>query len=305
MSRAPRLHPDGLTRCPWPGEDPLYVAYHDTEWGVPEYDDRALYEKLILDGFQAGLSWITILRKRDNFRKAFDDFQPEKIARYNDKKVHALMNDAGIVRNRAKIDGTITSAKSYLEIMEEGPGFSKLLWDFVDGRPKVNNFKTTASVPASTPLSMQISKELSSRGFKFVGPTIVYAFMQATGMVNDHLVDLPLPRDLQQAAAQAAPQSQMTAKKTPARDVQSRAWQRMLSGRRLDLLDPSPLDIEIDDIAHGLARVARWNGQTIGAHIFSVAQHTLLVEAVLRARDAARRRIACGWQRCCTMRRNM
>jgi len=187
MNRAPRLHPDGLTRCPWPGDDPLYVTYHDSEWGVPEYDDRALYEKLILDGFQAGLSWITILRKRDNFRRAFDDFQPEKIARYTDKKIHALMNDAGIVRNRAKIEGTILSAKAWLEI-QEGAGFSKLLWDFMDGTPKVNQFKTTASVPASTPLSIKISKELSSRGFKFVGPTIVYAFMQATGMVNDHLV---------------------------------------------------------------------------------------------------------------------
>lgn len=187
MSRAAVTHPDGRTRCPWPGSDPLYVAYHDTEWGVPEYDDRALYEKLILDGFQAGLSWITILRKRDNFRRAFDDFQPEKIARYSDKKIHALMNDAGIVRNRAKIEGTIASAKSWLKIQEEG-GFSKLLWDFMDGAPKVNQFKTTASVPASTPLSIKVSKELASRGFKFVGPTIVYAFMQATGMVNDHLV---------------------------------------------------------------------------------------------------------------------
>ena len=188
MSRSARLHADGKTRCPWPGEDPFYMAYHDTEWGVPEYDDRALYEKLILDGFQAGLSWITILRKRENFRKAFDDFQPEKIARYNAKKVHALMNDAGIVRNRAKIEGAVNSAKSYLKIMEEGAGFSKFLWDFVDGKPKVNAFKTTASVPASTPLSIKISKELGARGFKFVGPTIVYAFMQATGMVNDHLV---------------------------------------------------------------------------------------------------------------------
>jgi DNA-3-methyladenine glycosylase I len=188
MNRTARLHTDGLTRCPWPGEDPIYVAYHDDEWGVPEYDDRALYEKLILDGFQAGLSWITILRKRDNFRRAFDHFHPEKIARYNEKKVHALMNDAGIVRNRAKIEGTVASAKAYLKIMEEGAGFSKLLWDFVDGKPKVNSFKTTASVPASTPLSMKISKELSQHGFKFVGPTIVYAFMQATGMVNDHLV---------------------------------------------------------------------------------------------------------------------
>jgi len=189
MSRSARLHPDGKMRCPWPGKDPLYVAYHDNEWGVPEYDDRALYEKLILDGFQAGLSWITILRKRDNFRRAFDDFEPSKIARYNARKIHALMNDVGIVRNRAKIEGTIESAKSYLKIMEEGPGFSKLLWEFVDGRPRVNQFKTTASVPASTPLSVQISKELSAHGFKFVGPTIVYAFMQATGMVNDHLIN--------------------------------------------------------------------------------------------------------------------
>ena len=183
------VHADGLVRCPWPKDDPLYIAYHDTEWGVPEYDDRALYEKLILDGFQAGLSWITILRKRDNFRRAFDDFEPAKIARYGDKKVHALMNDVGIVRNRAKIEGAIASAKSYLTIMDDGPGFSKLLWDFVDGAPKVNRFKTTASVPASTPLSIKISKDLSQRGFKFVEPTIVYAFMQATGMVNDHLVD--------------------------------------------------------------------------------------------------------------------
>ena len=216
MSRSARLHADGLTRCPWPGEDPFYVAYHDTEWGVPEYDDRALYEKLILDGFQAGLSWITILRKRDNFRNAFDDFQPEKIARYNAKKIHALMNDAGIVRNRAKIEGTVSSAKSYLKIMEDGPGFSKFLWDFVDGRPKVNQFKTTASVPASTPLSIKISKELAARGFKFVGPTIVYAFMQATGMVNDHLVTCFCHEACAGKHRSAAPQSQMTATKPSA-----------------------------------------------------------------------------------------
>ena len=187
MSKPARLHADGKKRCPWPGEDPFYVAYHDTEWGVPEYDDRALFEKLILDGFQAGLSWITILRKRDKFRKAFDDFQPAKIAGYSEKKVHTLMNDAGIVRNRSKIEGAILSAKGYLKIMEDGPGFSTFLWDFVDGRPIVNNFKTHANVPASTPLSTKISKELQARNFKFVGPTIVYAFMQATGMVNDHL----------------------------------------------------------------------------------------------------------------------
>lgn len=183
-----KLHTDGLLRCPWPGEDPLYLAYHDREWGVPDYDDRALFEKLILDGFQAGLSWITILRKRDNFRKAFDDFDPEKIARYNARKVASLMNDAGIVRNRAKIEGAVNSAKSWLEIMEKGPGFSKLLWDINGGNPRVNQFKTTKSVPAETPVSRAMSKELSQRGFKFVGPTIVYAFMQAVGMVNDHLV---------------------------------------------------------------------------------------------------------------------
>jgi DNA-3-methyladenine glycosylase I len=180
--------PDGLTRCPWPKQDPLYLAYHDEEWGVPEYDDRALYEKLVLDGFQAGLSWITILRKRENFRAAFDGFAPEKIARYSPKKVERLMQDAGIVRNRLKIEGTVLSARAYLAVMEKGPGFSRLLWDFVDSKPKVNNFRTIKQVPAETELSRKISKELATRGFKFVGPTIVYAFMQAVGMVNDHLV---------------------------------------------------------------------------------------------------------------------
>jgi len=188
MSQSARLHADGLTRCPWPGEDPFYMAYHDTEWGVPEFDDRALYEKLMLDGFQAGLSWITILRKRDNFRKAFDDFRPEKIARYDARKTHALMNDAGIVRNRAKIAGAVGSARAWLTIMESGPGFSALLWDFLDGKPKLNKFRSTKQVPAETEISRKMSKELIGRGFKFVGPTIVYAFMQAVGMVNDHLV---------------------------------------------------------------------------------------------------------------------
>jgi DNA-3-methyladenine glycosylase I len=181
-------HPDGRRRCPWPGQDPFYVAYHDEEWGVPEYDDRALYEKLVLDGFQAGLSWITILRKRENFRRAFDGFVPEKIARYSGKKIERLMQDAGIVRNRAKIEGAVASAHAYLDIMKNGPGFSKLLWGFLDGKPKVNTFRSISQVPAETPLSRAMSKELASRGFKFCGPTIVYAFMQATGMVNDHLV---------------------------------------------------------------------------------------------------------------------
>ncbi len=186
MSALP--HPDGLNRCPWPKQDPLYVAYHDDEWGVPERDDRALFEKLLLDGFQAGLSWITILRKRDNFRRAFDGFAPAAIARYDKRKVTALMNDAGIVRNRAKIEGAILSARGYLSIMEKGPGFSALLWDFVDGEPQVNHRRRLSDIPAETSVSRAISKELAGRGFKFVGPTIVYAFMQAVGMVNDHLV---------------------------------------------------------------------------------------------------------------------
>jgi len=181
-------HPDGLIRCPWPKQDPIYVAYHDEEWGVPEFDDRALYEKLILDGFQAGLSWITILRKRDNFCRAFDEFDPEKIARYTPKKIEKLMQDAGIVRNRAKIEGAVASARAYLKIMDSGPGFSGLLWDHLDGSPKINKFRTIRQVPAETALSRTISKDLAARGFKFVGPTIVYAFMQAVGMVNDHLV---------------------------------------------------------------------------------------------------------------------
>ena len=185
---APLLHVDGLIRCTWPQQDPLYVAYHDTEWGVPEYDDRALYEKLVLDGFQAGLSWITILRKRDNFRRAFDDFEPATIARYGKRKTEALMGDAGIVRNRAKIEGAVGSARAWLDVMENGPGFSKLLWDFMDGRPRINRFRSKSEIPAETPVSRAMSKELSRRGFKFCGPTIVYAFMQATGMVNDHVV---------------------------------------------------------------------------------------------------------------------
>jgi DNA-3-methyladenine glycosylase I len=181
-------HPDGLPRCPWPKQDPLYLAYHDQEWGVPELDDRALYEKLVLDGFQAGLSWITILRKRENFRRAFDGFEPEKIARYTPKKIERLMQDAGIVRNRMKIEGAVASARSWLTVMDKGPGFSRLLWDFVDGKPKINRFRSTTQIPAATELSGKVSKDLAARGFKFCGPTIVYAFMQAVGMVNDHLV---------------------------------------------------------------------------------------------------------------------
>jgi DNA-3-methyladenine glycosylase I len=187
MTRSPP-HADGLSRCPWPKQDPLYVAYHDEEWGVPEYDDRALYEKLVLDGFQAGLSWITILRKRENFRTAFDRFEPRKIARYTPARVETLMHNPGIVRNRLKIEGSILSARAYLNMMDQGERFADFLWSFVDGKPKVNHFRSVAQVPAETPLSRRISKELASRGFKFCGPTIVYAFMQAVGMVNDHVV---------------------------------------------------------------------------------------------------------------------
>ncbi|MBM3544050.1 MAG: DNA-3-methyladenine glycosylase I [Alphaproteobacteria bacterium] len=178
-------------RCPWPGTDPLYIAYHDEEWGVPERDGHALYEKLVLDGFQAGLSWITILRKRDAFRRAFDAFDPEKIARYTPKKVERLMGDAGIVRNRLKIEGAILSARAFLDMEETGDGFAAFLWDFTGGKPIVNRYKTIKQIPAETALSRAISKELKSRGFKFCGPTIVYAFMQATGMVNDHLIACP------------------------------------------------------------------------------------------------------------------
>ena len=175
-------------RCAWCGVDPLYVAYHDTEWGVPEYDDRALFEKLILDGFQAGLSWITILRKRDAFRKAFAGFEPAKIVRFSDKKVEALMADAGIVRNRAKIVGAIASARAYLALREDG-GLSTFLWDFHDGVPLQPRLASSKAIPTETAVSRAISKELKRRGFAFCGPTIVYAFLQACGFTNDHVVD--------------------------------------------------------------------------------------------------------------------
>ena len=187
MPQAEFVAPDGRCRCGWCGIDPLYVTYHDTEWGVPEYDDRALFEKLILDGFQAGLSWITILRKRDAFRRAFDRFEPAVIARYDAKKVEALMQDAGIVRNRAKIVGTVASAQAYLALQENG-GLSQFLWDFFDGRPAMPRPRRREDVQTQSELSSKISKELSRLGFKFCGPTIVYAFCEACGLVNDHLV---------------------------------------------------------------------------------------------------------------------
>ncbi len=188
LQRRRKTQPADRPRCTWPGQDPLYIAYHDDEWGVPLRDDRALFEMLVLEGAQAGLSWITILRKRKNYRAAFDGFEPAKIARYTPAKVARLMQDEGIVRNRLKIEGAVLSARAWLKIMEEGPGFSAFLWEFVGGEPIVNRFRKSESVPAETDISRKLSKELKRRGFKFVGPTIVYAFMQAVGMVNDHLV---------------------------------------------------------------------------------------------------------------------
>ncbi len=177
------------TRCHWPGEDPLYVAYHDTEWGVPEYDARALYEKLVLDGFQAGLSWITILRKRENFRKAFHNFDPHKIARYGPRDRERLLKNEGIIRSAAKIEAAIRGAKLWIEIEEKEPGgFRELIWKHVGGKPQVNQFKRREQVPAQTEMSVGLAKELKQRGFNFCGPVISYAFAQAVGMVNDHLV---------------------------------------------------------------------------------------------------------------------
>lgn len=177
-------------RCDWCGTDPLYVAYHDTEWGVPERGSRALWEKLILDGFQAGLSWITILRKREGFRAAFAGFDPDVIAGWGEAEVARLMVDPGIIRSRAKIMATITNARAW-QRLEAAGGFDRFLWDYVDGQPIQTNPRTRADVPAETPLSRQISKDLKKTGFKFCGPVITYAFMQAVGMVNDHLVTCP------------------------------------------------------------------------------------------------------------------
>ncbi|MBR7621122.1 DNA-3-methyladenine glycosylase I [Phenylobacterium sp. 20VBR1] len=176
-------------RCGWRGMqgDPLYEAYHDTEWGVPEYDSRALWEKLVLDGFQAGLSWITILRKRDAFRAAFADFDPEVVARYGDEERARLMADAGIVRSNAKIDAAINGARIYLDMRDKGEDFSQFLWSFTNGRVIHNTWQSISDVPAKTEVAEQMAKGLKQKGFKFVGPVIVYAFMQATGFVNDHL----------------------------------------------------------------------------------------------------------------------
>jgi DNA-3-methyladenine glycosylase I len=184
-----------LRRCSWPGNDPVYLAYHDTEWGVPQFDGRALWEMLMLEGFQAGLSWITILRKREAFRKAFKNFDPVKVARFGEADIQRLLEDAGIVRSRAKIEATIAGARIYLAIQAGGEDFSQFAWSFVGGKPIQNK----GPVPAKTPLAEEISKALKKRGFKFVGPTIVYAWMQAVGMVNDHAPECFRRKEVQAA----------------------------------------------------------------------------------------------------------
>jgi len=181
--------PDGRRRCPWPGDDPLYIRYHDREWGVALHDDRRLFEFLLLEGFQAGLSWITVLRKRAAFRAAMDAFDPEKIARYDEPKILALMKNADLIRNRRKLQAAVQNARAFLALLEDFGTFDAYIWRFVDGRPVVNHWRRPEQVPARSALSRAMSRDLRQRGFAFVGPTICYAYMQAVGMVNDHLVD--------------------------------------------------------------------------------------------------------------------
>lgn len=179
--------PTSLPRCPWCGTDPLYVAYHDAEWGRPVHEDRKLFEMLILEGAQAGLSWITILRKREGYRRAFAGFDPEAVAGFSDARLEQLQHDEGIVRNRLKIAAARGNARAFLKVQGEFGSFDAYLWPFVGGRPKVNSWRTLAEVPALTPEAEALSKDLKKRGLRFVGPTIMYAFMQAVGMVDDHL----------------------------------------------------------------------------------------------------------------------
>lgn len=178
-----------VKRCEWPGADPLYLAYHDEEWGVPVHDDRRLFEMVILEGAQAGLSWITILRKRDSYWQAFDNFEAAKIAGYDERKIETLLVNPGIVRNRRKVEAAVLNAGAFLAVQQEFGSFDAYIWRFVGGQPRQNSWRTLAEIPAQTPESEAMSKDLLKRGFKFVGPTICYAFMQATGIVNDHIVD--------------------------------------------------------------------------------------------------------------------
>lgn len=178
---------NNVNRCGWAGSDPVYIAYHDNEWGIPEHNDRKLFEMLILEGMQAGLSWITILRKRENFRAAFDNFEPQKVAAYDESKITELLQNSGIIRNRGKITAAVTNAGHFLEIQREFGSFDAFIWKYVDFSPIINKFKTLEEVPAKTELSDKISADLKKRGFKYVGSTIIYSFMQAVGMVNDHI----------------------------------------------------------------------------------------------------------------------
>lgn len=178
-----------ITRCAWSTSDPLYVAYHDEEWGVPVHDDKMLFEFLILEGAQAGLSWITILRKRENYRAAFDSFDPAKVAAYDDAKIAELLANPGIVRNKLKVNAAVINARAFLEIQRDFGSFDKYVWDFIGGKPIVNHWQSLNEVPAETDLSKRLSKDLQKRGFKFVGSTIIYSFLQACGLVNDHVVD--------------------------------------------------------------------------------------------------------------------
>ena len=186
----------GAQRCGWAGTDPLSIRYHDTEWGVPLHDDRRLFEMLCLEGAQAGLSWITILRKRENYRKAFDRFDPVRIARYDARKIARLLDDAGIVRNRLKVEGTVRNARAFLRVAEELGSFDAYIWGFAGGGPVVNARRSLQAIPSSTPASDAMSRDLKKRGFTFVGSTICYAFMQATGMVNDHITSCYRYREL-------------------------------------------------------------------------------------------------------------
>jgi len=188
-------------RCPWCGDDPLYQRYHDDEWGVPVNDDRTWFEFLILEGAQAGLSWITVLKKRPAYRHAFADFDPERVAKFDDHAIHRLLNDAGIVRNRLKIASAISNARAFIDVQTQFGSFNDYCWSWINGQPIVNHFEFMHEVPAHTSLSKTISNDLKKRGFKFVGPTIVYAFMQATGMVNDHLIDCDRWLEVQQGVS--------------------------------------------------------------------------------------------------------
>ena len=185
------------TRCPWPGRDPLYMDYHDREWGVPLRDDRKLFELLVLESAQAGLSWITILRRREGYRRAFEGFDPQVVARYGEARIASLLEDPGIIRNRKKVESAVSNARAFLGIQEAFGSFSSYLWDFVDGEPVVNNWEEMGSVPAKTPLSETISRDMKSRGFSFFGPVACYAFLQSAGLVNDHLAGCFRHREVQ------------------------------------------------------------------------------------------------------------